>query len=83
MITKKKFLDKLRTTTKWSLSSSGCIGIKENGNFLDCPATFAAEEVAGLPASEIWKAADNARGHDPKLRKELLKACGLTKKVFK
>ena len=30
---------------------------------------------------QVWKAADNARGHDEALRRKLLVACGLVKKA--
>lgn len=83
MITYKGFLGRLsRTPRNWVLMEKGEIRF---GAGVNCPTTYLnrkrpiinAATTEDFNTPDIWAAADNESGHNPSIRKDLLKACGL------
>ncbi len=77
-----EFLDKLYATPRmWRKTEYGCI---RDMPWCNCPVDVVgvnrADRLTGPGAVEwrvVMMAADNARGHNPEIRRALLAACGL------
>ena len=88
-MTYKEFLQELRKTPRdWKLFPRTCI--RRGGYGTQCPITSllgkssghwnevaAACDINQAMTVKILNAADNTEGHDPRIRRDLLKACGL------
>lgn len=81
--TYEQFLEKLRQTPRdWYVTASGCIRLRQSRPGIKlCP----VEAVYGTFPSpeqhyEVVPAADFSMRHDPRVRADLLAACGLSDK---
>jgi hypothetical protein len=73
-----EFLDRLyESPREWRLDAYGGI---TRGASPECPGLYVKRVTGAVlppPAQSVWDAADNTPGHDPKIRRALLHACGL------
>lgn len=74
MLTLSKFLEDLSKIKGWKLQD-GQIRLRRNPG--TCPYLAVTGNTSDDLAHKIWAAADEKPLHDSKLRKKLLKACGL------
>lgn len=85
VVTWAMFLDAVRAAGLWKLSPNG--EIERESDNPDCPwmavgtvmqrTRYLIDDGELVTARDIFAAADNAPGHNPKIRRGLLRACGL------